>query len=83
MAIELVLTILIVTAVSGLAVATAPEFAHYIPFFLPLASGNFLGAGLAICLAAAIATTLFMGAALFIIQGKCRSFLSHGWRSLL
>ncbi|KAI0686067.1 hypothetical protein BC835DRAFT_1408645 [Cytidiella melzeri] len=52
------------TAVAGLAVATAPEFAHYIPFFIPLASGAFLGSGLAVCLAAAVAMTLFMGLAL-------------------
>lgn len=66
-----------VTAVAGLAVATAPEFAHYIPFFIPLASGNFFGAGVAICLAAAIAMTLFMGAGLYVLQCKSRMSFSE------
>ena len=58
------------TAVAGLAVATAPDYAHYLTFFLPLANGNTLGAGIATGLAAAIATTLFMGIAVTIIQCK-------------
>ncbi|KAJ3557112.1 hypothetical protein NM688_g1642 [Phlebia brevispora] len=48
------------TAVAGLAVASAPEYAHYFPFFLPISSGNDLGAGVAICLAASFAAFLFM-----------------------
>ncbi|KAI0347698.1 hypothetical protein BDW22DRAFT_1479635 [Trametopsis cervina] len=56
------------TAVAGLVVATAPNFAHYLPFFLPLATGNTLGAGVATGLAAALATSLFLGLALITIQ---------------
>ncbi len=62
------LTCAVVTAVAGLSVATAPEYAHYLPFFLPLSTGNNLGAGVSICLAAAIAMTLFMAIGLYFIQ---------------
>ncbi|EKM61349.1 uncharacterized protein PHACADRAFT_84832 [Phanerochaete carnosa HHB-10118-sp] len=56
------------TAVAGLSVATAPEFGHYFPFFLPLSSGDFLGAGVAVSLAAAFATVLFVSVAIWIMQ---------------
>lgn len=62
------LTFLTVTGVAGLSVAAAPDFGHYFPFFLPLSSGDFLGAGVAICLAAAFATTLFISVAVWIMQ---------------
>ena len=62
--------VLIVTAVAGLVVATAPEYGHYFPFFLPISSGNFLGAGVAICLAAALGAILFMAAAVVFIHRK-------------
>ncbi len=57
-----------VTAVAGLAVASAPEFAHYFPFFLPIASGDALGAGVAVGLAAAVAAALFMAVAVGFVH---------------
>ncbi|KAI0639520.1 hypothetical protein C8Q77DRAFT_1043851 [Trametes polyzona] len=56
------------TAVSGLAVATAPDVAHYFPFFMPLVTGNKLGGGAATSLAAAAAATLFISLAFLIIK---------------
>ena len=53
---------------AGLTVAAAPEFAHYLPFFLPLSTGNNLGSGISICLAAAIAVVLFMAIGLYFVQ---------------
>ena len=57
-----------VTAAAGLSVASAPEFGHYFPFFLPLSSGNFLGAGVAVCLGAAVGAALFMAIAVIFVQ---------------
>ena len=56
------------TAAAGLSVASAPAFAHYFPFFLPLSSGNFLGAGVAVCLGAAVGAALFMAIAVIFVQ---------------
>ncbi|KAI0375116.1 hypothetical protein BV20DRAFT_960185 [Pilatotrama ljubarskyi] len=56
------------TAVSGLAVATAPDFAHYFPFFMPLNTGNQLGAGVASTLGAAVAATLFTAIAFMVLH---------------
>ncbi|KAF7793418.1 hypothetical protein EIP86_004530 [Pleurotus ostreatoroseus] len=56
------------TAVAGLSVASAPEFAHYFPFFLPISSGNELGAGVAIGLAASMAAALFMAVAVGFVH---------------
>lgn len=60
------------TAVAGLAVAVAPDVAHYFPFFLPMTTGNQLAAGIATCLAPAIAATLFIAVAHTILH---REFL--------
>ncbi|KAI0651968.1 hypothetical protein C8Q79DRAFT_1018843 [Trametes meyenii] len=56
------------TAVSGLAVAIAPDVAHYFPFFMPLVTGNRLAAGIASGFAAALAATLFITIAHSIIR---------------
>ena len=58
----------IVTAVAGLSVATAPDFGHYLTLFLPIAARNDLGAGIAICLAAACAATLFVTVAVLVVN---------------
>ena len=58
------------TAAAGLSVASSPEFGHYFPFFLPLSSGNFLGAGVALCLGAAAGAALFMTVAVVFVQRK-------------
>ena len=64
------LTVPPVTAVSGLAVAVAPDVAHYFPFFLPMTTGNQLAAGIATCLAPAIAATLFIAVAYVMLHRK-------------
>lgn len=64
-----------VTAVAGLSVATAPNLSHYLTFFLPIAARDDLGAGLAICLAAASAAALFVTVAVLIIN--CEYFFEH------
>ncbi|TCD68080.1 hypothetical protein EIP91_011533 [Steccherinum ochraceum] len=55
-------------AAAGLSLATAPDFAHYFPFFGPISNGNQLGAGVASGLAAAVAATLFISIALMIVH---------------
>lgn len=59
-----------VTAAAGLSVASAPAFAHYFPFFLPLSSSNFLGAGVAVCLGASVGAALFMAVAVVLVHRK-------------
>lgn len=56
------------TAVAGLVVAAAPDYAHYLPFLLPIAGIHRLGAGIATGLAAAVAAIVFMALAALIIQ---------------
>lgn len=56
------------TATVGLYLATAPEWAHYLPFFQPLATGSDIASGAATGLAAAVAACLFIGLALRIIH---------------
>ncbi|OJT15945.1 hypothetical protein TRAPUB_13369 [Trametes pubescens] len=56
------------TAVSGLAVALAPDVAHYLPFFMPIVTGHRLGGGIASSLAAAVAATLFISLAFLILH---------------
>lgn len=60
----------IVTAVSGLAVALAPDVAHYLPFFRPIVTGHQLGGGVASSLAAAVAAILFISLAFLILHRK-------------
>ncbi|KAI8990545.1 hypothetical protein BD414DRAFT_413825 [Trametes punicea] len=56
------------TAVSGLAVATAPDVAHYFPFFIPLVSGNKLAGGVGSTFAASVGATLFILLALVVVH---------------
>ncbi|TFK41946.1 hypothetical protein BDQ12DRAFT_645286 [Crucibulum laeve] len=56
------------TAASGLALANAPDVAHYIPFLQPLLTASPLAAGIATVLAPAVAATLFIIIALAIIN---------------
>ncbi|OCH87483.1 hypothetical protein OBBRIDRAFT_736098 [Obba rivulosa] len=56
------------TAVAGLALATAPNFAHYFPFLQNLDEGNDLGSGIATCFAPAILATIFIAIALTVIH---------------
>ena len=60
------------TAVSGLALANAPNFGHYIPFLQPVANGGGLTSGLATALAPAVAATVFITIALAIVNCKLR-----------
>lgn len=60
--------LLAVTAVSGLSLASAPDFAHYFSFLQPLANSNSLAAGLATALAPAVAATLFIALALVVVD---------------
>ncbi len=55
---------------SGLAVALAPDVAHYLPFFMPIVTGHRLGGGIASSLAAAVAATLFISLAFLILHRK-------------
>lgn len=60
-----------VVAVSGLAVSTAPNVAHYLPFFGPLVnSDDKVGAGVASTLASAVAATVFFAIAIAAIHRK-------------
>lgn len=63
------------TAVSGLALANAPDFAHSLPFLRPLADNGGLASGLATALAPAVAATLFVTCALAIIDCKLVAIL--------
>ncbi|THH33123.1 hypothetical protein EUX98_g1076 [Antrodiella citrinella] len=56
------------TAAAGLSLATAPEFAHYFPFFQTISNANNLGAGVATGLAATVGATLFISIALMIVH---------------
>ena len=47
-------------ATAGLAVATSPDFAHYLPFFQSMANHNELATGLATVVAPSVAATLFI-----------------------
>jgi calcium permeable stress-gated cation channel len=59
-----------VIAVAGLAVATSPDFAHYLPFLQSLANNNDLPTGLATVLAPSVAATLFILLAVLAIHRK-------------
>ncbi|KAF8079018.1 hypothetical protein FPV67DRAFT_1467201 [Lyophyllum atratum] len=56
------------TAASGLALATAPDVAHYLSFLGPLLTMDRLPAGLATVLAPAVAATLFISLALYLVH---------------
>ncbi|KAF9444596.1 hypothetical protein P691DRAFT_796399 [Macrolepiota fuliginosa MF-IS2] len=56
------------TAVAGLAVSPAPDVAHYLPFLEPLLTAEPLASGIATVLVPAIAATLFITLAIYIIS---------------
>jgi calcium permeable stress-gated cation channel len=60
-----------VIAAAGLAVATSPDFAHYIPFFQSMANDNNLPTGLVTVLAPSAAAALFILLAILAIHRKC------------
>ena len=57
-------------ATAGLAVATAPDFAHYLPLFQSLANKRDLPTGLATVLAPSVAATLFILLAILALHRK-------------
>ncbi|KAI0275250.1 hypothetical protein BC834DRAFT_815275 [Gloeopeniophorella convolvens] len=59
-------------AVAGLAVATTPDYAHYLPFMQGLASHNNFTTGLATVLAPSVAATLFITLALGLLHLSAR-----------
>lgn len=61
------------TAASGLALATAPDVAHYFPFLAPLLDADPLAAGISTVLAPAVAATLFISIALILVNCESRS----------
>ena len=66
----------VVTAVSGLAVATAPDVAHYLPFLMPLVINSKWAGGVGSTFAAAVAATLFTFIALAILNRECPFILT-------
>ncbi|KAF9011061.1 hypothetical protein BDQ17DRAFT_1345391 [Cyathus striatus] len=56
------------TAASGLALSFAPDFSHYISFLNGLMNAHPLAAGIATVLAPAVAVTVFLFAALYIVN---------------
>ncbi|KAL6304772.1 hypothetical protein BKA93DRAFT_732188 [Sparassis latifolia] len=56
------------TAVAGLYLSTAPNYAHYLPFLQRLGEGNKVGGGIATCLASALAAILFTTLALTFVH---------------
>ncbi|KAF7979445.1 hypothetical protein HWV62_42598 [Athelia sp. TMB] len=54
------------TAVAGLSLADAPDFAHYVPLLQPIVQAGGIPSGLAITLAPAVAAAVFIGLALMI-----------------
>ena len=59
-----------VTAAAGLAVAGAPDVAHYFPFLQGLLTKNPLATGIATVLAPAVAATVFIILALLVVNCK-------------
>ncbi|KAG6846106.1 hypothetical protein H0H87_006470 [Tephrocybe sp. NHM501043] len=57
-----------ITAASGLALSTAPDVAHYLPFLNPLNSAQLIPAGLATVFAPAVAATLFIILSIYLVQ---------------
>ncbi|KAG6873836.1 hypothetical protein C0995_010448 [Termitomyces sp. Mi166 len=56
------------TAVSGLALSTAPDVGHYLSFLNPLNSADLIPAGLAIVFAPAVAATSFISLAIYLVH---------------
>ncbi|THH08733.1 hypothetical protein EW145_g2508 [Phellinidium pouzarii] len=60
-------------AVAGLAIATAPNVAHYLPFFQPLVnSKDKIGTGIATTLIPAVVATIFFIMAIEVVQYAAR-----------
>lgn len=70
-----------VTATAGLALSTAPDVAHYLPFLQPILNANRLSAGIATVLTPAIAAIAFISFALWamhcelVVSGMALPFL--------
>lgn len=64
------------TAVAGLSIASAPDVAHYFPFFQRLATGNIVGSGVATGLAAVVAATIFVSLGMWIVKRECSDCLT-------
>lgn len=60
------LTTQIVTAIAGLSLANAPDFAYYLSFLRPIVQGGGIPSGLATTLAPAVAAIVFICLALMI-----------------
>ncbi|KIJ45476.1 hypothetical protein M422DRAFT_59699 [Sphaerobolus stellatus SS14] len=63
-----------VIAVVGLAVSPGPGVAHYLSFLSPLSNNNQLGSAIATTLAPAVAVTLFICLAVYIIHNAAGSY---------
>ncbi|KAI0299794.1 hypothetical protein BC826DRAFT_1090413 [Russula brevipes] len=59
-------------AAAGLAVATSPDYAHYLPFFQSMANDNGFSTGLATVLAPSVAATLFILLAILALHLSAR-----------
>ncbi|PCH34029.1 hypothetical protein WOLCODRAFT_113020 [Wolfiporia cocos MD-104 SS10] len=59
-------------AVVGLFLSTAPDFAHYYPFLMPLEEENQLGAGIATYLCSALAATIVISFVLKMIHSAAQ-----------
>lgn len=56
------------TATAGLALSTAPDVAHYLPFLQPILNANRLPAGIATVLTPAVAAIVFIALALWAVH---------------
>jgi hypothetical protein len=67
-----------VIPVVGLALTSAPDFAHYFPFLDTLSNKSPIAVGIVTVLVPALAATLFIAIALVIVNCKVPSiFLKH------
>jgi len=64
-----------VIAAAGLAVATAPDYAHYLPLFRSTANRNDFLTGLITVLAPSVGATLFIFLAILALHRKRFRFL--------
>jgi hypothetical protein len=63
--------LLIVIAAAGLAVATSPDYAHYLPLFQSTANHNGFLTGLTTVLAPSVGATIFIMLAILALHRKC------------
>ena len=64
------------TAAAGLAVTTAPDVAHYLPFLEPLLRSDPLITGIATVLAPSVAAILFVTLAVFLVRCELHILMS-------